>query len=203
MFRVVVSLLCLLALSVQAQPQGGNARDGKGRPHGFWYGQQEARMGEPAYTEFGTYDHGRKTGLWYKLDATGDLAAVERFANNTLNGESKYFEGGKLSTTGTYRGLNPDQEWDTLWVTDPISGYENRVIIATERGSLKHGTWRYYDVQTGRLKREEEYQVDELIGSKNFSLAASDSAYYHKRAAALPHNRHPNAKASTVSRLIR
>lgn len=203
MFRSIAGLLCLLGLPFWGQAQTANGRDKQGQPHGFWYGQHEARMGEPAYTEFGSYDHGRKMGLWYKLDETGDVAAIERFANNTLNGESKYFESGKLATVGTYRGLNPDQEWDTLWVVHPVTGDENPVVVATERGSLKHGTWRYYDTQTGRLMREEEYQVDNLIGSKNFSLTGADSAYYRKRTAALPHNRHPNAKASTVSRLIR
>jgi hypothetical protein len=204
-FRLFTILtLCFFSYGFAVGQIGApNLKDGQGKPQGFWYVQHEARMGEPPFTEFGSYDHGRKTGLWYKVDAEGSLVAVERYANNTLHGESKYFESGRLAVTGIYRGLNPAQDYDTIWVPDPVTGVEKPVVISTERGSLRHGLWRYYDTQTGRLAREEEYQVDDLIAKKVFGLTGEDSAYYRTRTSNLPHNRNPNARASAAGRLTR
>ena len=190
--RLWLQLLFLLLAgsSVLAQaPAAANASDAQGKPHGFWYQQHEARMSDPPYTDFGSYSHGRKTGTWYTLDPEGSIAAIEAYRYNTLHGPCKYFENGRLWITGNYRGLNPDQPFDTIMVVDPITGAENEVVVATDRGSLKHGYWRYYDTETGRLLRQEDYQVDELRSLKTFGVAAEDSAFYLKRTAGLPHNR--------------
>jgi antitoxin component YwqK of YwqJK toxin-antitoxin module len=129
------------------------------------------------------------------MDENGDLLAVERYRNNVLDGESKYYERGRLAIVGNYRGLNPDHAFDTLYVMDPISGAEKPVVVATERGSLRHGLWRYYDPERGRLLREEEYQVDELIRHKEFAVAGSDSARLNARIRQLPHVHNPRAQA--------
>ena len=186
-----IFLLLLLAGSgagAQAPAASTNARDAKGKPHGFWYQAHEARMSDPAYTDFGSYSHGRKTGTWYTLDEEGNVAAIEAFRYNTLHGPCKYFEKGRLWITGNYRGLNPDQPFDTILVVDPVTGAEKDVVVATERGSLKHGYWRYYDTETGRLLRQEDYQIDSLLSIKNFGMAPEDSAFYRQRTARLPHN---------------
>ncbi len=191
-FRKLLFLLAALFSAGTARAQSGvpsNLRDAQGRPDGFWYQHHEARMSDPSYTDFGTYRHGRKTGLWYTLDPDGNIAAIETFRYNTLHGECKYFENGKLWVTGTYRGLNPEQPYDTLIVIDPVTGAEKDVVVATERGSLRHGYWRYYDTNTGRLLRQEDYQIDELLSTKTFGVAAEDSAFYLQRTANLPHNK--------------
>lgn len=198
----LMTLMVAVSLSLRAQSNDPSSRkaplnqvDKNGRPHGSWYATQPARMGEPLYTEFGTYEHGRKNGIWYKMDEGGELLAVEGFRNNVLHGNSKYFENGHLAAEGPFRGLNPDQEYDTIWVADPITGFEKQVSVSTERGSLKHGLWRFYDPQSGRLIREAEYQVDDLISEKKFTVTKADSAYYERRNQKLPHVVHPNAKA--------
>jgi hypothetical protein len=189
-FLLPLLFLLLSGSSVFAQiPAAANTRDAHDKPHGFWYQQHEARMSDPPYTDFGSYIHGRKTGTWYTLDPEGNIAAIEAFRYNTLHGPCKYFENGRLLMTGNYRGLNPDQPYDTIMVVDPITGAENEVVVATDRGSLKHGYWRYYDTETGRLLRQEDYQVDELRSLKTFGVAAEDSAFYLKRIAQMPHNR--------------
>jgi hypothetical protein len=187
---VIFILYC--AMQATAQIQGDkkmNQLDSKGARNGMWFVSIEPRMGEPGYTEFGNYQHGRKTGAWYKLDGEGDLMAMENFKNNTLDGEVKYFDKGHLTTIGHYRGLNPEYTYDTFIVVHPITGAEELKAVSTERGSLRHGMWRYYDSETGRLIREEDYQVDEMIYSKEFALTKSDSLYYQKRTLSLPHNK--------------
>ena len=166
-----------------------NLTDNKGKRHGMWVLNFEARHGDRAYTEIGTYVHGKRYGAWYKIDSEGDLMAIENYANNTLNGEVKYYDMGKLYCEGNYRGLNPNNLYDTIMVEDPVTGFQKLVSVPTERGSVRHGTWAFYDMETGRLIREELYQVDELINRKEYSkYTAADSAAFEKRNKMLPHN---------------
>lgn len=195
---LILVLLCLhsgTGLFAQAR-EAINLRDAKGRPDGLWYTTQEARMGESAYTEFGAYLHGRKTGTWYRLDAEYRPLAMEQFRNDVLDGEVKYFEAGVLACVGHYRGLNPDREYDTIIVTSPLTGLEKLVPVRTDRGALRHGLWRFYDPMNGRLIREEEYQIDELVDQKSFGLTKEDSLYYQKQIRSLPHMK----KSSTRSK---
>lgn len=166
-----------------------NQYDGKGLPHGVWVNAQPEKMGEPAFMEFGKYDHGNKSGAWYKLDNAGEMIAMETFRNNVLDGEVKYFYRNQLTSTGYYRGLNPEREFDTIVVEDPITGLESLKPVHNDNYTVRHGQWRFYDYETGRLVREEEYQVDSLIYSKEFPMSTADSVYYKKREAGMPHNK--------------
>lgn len=186
-------LLCMQPVFAQnhaaAQEQTAlNQTDSRGLKQGLWVLQQPARMGEPAFTEFGYFSNGEKTGTWYQLDANGSPTAIEQFSRNVLNGEVKYFEGGRLMVVGNYRGLNPDRVIDTIVVEDPVTGAEQLVPIASERGSVRQGLWRFYDPRSGRLLREDYYQLDEKISSQRFGMSRSDSTYYKQRDAVLPHN---------------
>lgn len=202
--RFLFSLLFLLAaFCAGAQDrERTNMRDKEGRPHGFWYIRHPEHMGDPPYSEFGNYDHGRKYGVWNTLNSEGTLLSAQRYKNNALDGESSYYDNGRLVLTGNYRGLNPDNRYDTIWVVDPITGHEKRRIIPTENGSTRHGTWRYYDAETGRVTHEEEYQVDSLISYHLVGLAKADSAAYLKREAKMPHHKTPVPK-SNAARLIK
>lgn len=167
-----------------------NKTDDKRQKQGTWFYRREALRGEPAYSEFGNYKDDRKAGHWIKLDSENRLISIENYARGVLNGESQYYENGKLICIGHYRGLNPDTKVDSVWITDPISYEEVLVAIPTERGTMKHGLWRYYDANTGQLTREEEYQVDDLIFKKDFRFTVTtDSTQIKKRLEQMPHNR--------------
>jgi antitoxin component YwqK of YwqJK toxin-antitoxin module len=173
-----------------AIPQGDiNKKDTKGKKTGMWLVSMPARMGEAGYSEFGTYDEGNKAGLWYKLDGEGRLTSIETYRNNVLDGEVKYYENGRVTCIGYYRGLNPRYSHDTIDVIDPVSHKETRRIIPTERSTLKHGTWRFYDADNGRLVREEDYQIDELVYHKDYPMSKADSLIYLKRESKMPHNK--------------
>ena len=182
------SWLALGQITANASGSPLNGTDKRGCKQGMWYIKQPERMGEDAYSELGNYNAGRKTGLWYHMNNLGEITAIEQYRNNVLDGEVKYFENGNLVCIGHYRGLNPDRAYDTIFVEHPITGVEKLTVISTDRGTLKHGLWRYYDLQTGRLIREEDYQVDELIYRQVFSIANADSLYCEQRNKRLPHN---------------
>lgn len=177
-----------------SKPSGTiNQVDENGKPNGMWW--QNAVIcpeGEHGCHEWGNYDHGRKIGKWYKVSGDNELLAVENFKNNALDGEAKYYDRGHLYCIGTYRGMNPDNQYDTIVVTDPETGAEKLTQVPTDKGSLRHGMWRYYDEETGRLIKEEEYQVDNLLYVKEYPISKADSTYYAKRNANLPHVKNKN-----------
>lgn len=192
---VFILFFSLLALNVSAQSKKDdkeaksniNNFDSKGKRQGMWMFSREASMGESAYSEFGNYLHGLKTGLWYKVDELGDLIAVERYKNNVLDGEVKYYTNGRLIIKGNYKALNPNVEVDTFIVTDPVTELQKIVTVSTTRGTVKNGMWYYYDAESGRIIKEEEYQIDNLIYKKVFPYSKSDSSHYNQRV--LPHTK--------------
>lgn len=194
-FVATIALACNAGAQVNIHSAAGeknaekplNLKDNTGRPQGLWMSSVPAHLGEPAYTIFGHYDHGRKYGLWYTVAPDGTLMAIENYKNNTLDGEVKYFENGQLTCIGHYRGRNPDNLYDTVVVVDAETGLEGLRSVSSERGSQRHGIWRYYDEETGRLIKEEEYQVDDLLYRKEFPMSKADSLYYAKRNEKLPH----------------
>lgn len=200
-FTLVITLFGLFAVSVKAQeteqraPQHRekapvNQVDSRGQKHGMWWIAVSPRMGEPGLTEFGNFDHGVKYGVWYKLDTEGDLVAIESFRNNVLDGEVKYYDRGRLYCTGHYRGLNPKNKFDTIMVMDPITHLESYRMVATDQGSMRHGTFRYFNPVNGHLIKEEEYQVDELVYKKEYEVsAASDSILIKQHELRMPHKK--------------
>jgi antitoxin component YwqK of YwqJK toxin-antitoxin module len=173
-----------------------NQYDEQGKAIGLWYSHIPADKGEPEQITIGNFDHGKKTGVWYVNDGKGNLTSIETFKLNVRDGEVKYFENGQLTCVGHYRGLNPAVETDTVHIVDPITGDEKWVSVPTERGSVKHGSWRFYDELSGRLIKEEQYQIDELIYKKDFSISPADSAHYQSRNKRLPHAENRLAPAS-------
>lgn len=165
-----------------------NQLDNRGRKHGIWLHTKKPAMGEPGINEFGKYEHGLKFGAWYKVDHSGDLVAIEHYRNDVLDGEVKYYDQGKLYCIGNYRGLNPRNKFDTIVITHPISHEEEYRVIPTIQGALRHGLWQYFDPGSGRLVKEEEYQVDELVYRKDYDISAkADSILRKKHEARMPH----------------
>lgn len=174
----------------QKEEDSLNKTDGKNRKQGTWFYKFEALRGEPAYAEFGNYKDDLRVGLWYKLDSEQRLMSIENYSRGVLNGTAQYYENGKLICIGTYRGLNPDVKFDSIWVTDPVTEYQELVAVPSEKGTMKHGLWRYYDPETGQMVKEEEYQVDDLIGKREFHFVSkSDSIRVERRNANLPHTK--------------
>lgn len=156
-----------------ANPIEYNLTDKKNRRQGTWILRQEALRGEPAMTSVGKYLDNRKTGTWYNFDQEGKPISILKYKKDVLDGESKYFENGVLVCIGNWRGLNPDQKFDTIWVYNPETNIENEVIVPTDQGSLRHGIWKFYHPESGLLIKEEFYQVGTLIKSKEYPNQAT------------------------------
>lgn len=192
LFAVVCST-CFLTFSwgqhhaeKNAKTKGGaketlNQQNAKGEKTGWWYVEQKARMGQDGYITFGQYFHDEKQGLWYKLDELGRLLSIENYTDDALNGSSQYYEKGNLICIGNFRGLNTKQKFDSVWVTDPITGYDSMVVVPTDNGSVRHGLWRYYSPVTGQLIAEERYQVGTLISRKEFKAQPADDTTKSQR----------------------
>lgn len=164
-----------------------NQFDEQGKKTGTWLNNMPAYKGEEAYTEFGSYLQGMKTGLWYKMNAQGNLLAIENFKKDFFDGEVKYFTNGQVAVIGLYRALNPDVVIDTIMVEEPVTGEQFLVPVFADRGTVRHGTWRFYNEHTGSIQKVEEYQVDSLIYEEYFTMSKADSLYYEKRNKNLPH----------------
>lgn len=197
--KLAITILSLIySCLAMAQSTGDNSAskanqyDENGKKHGVWWQAVACTDGEHNCHEWGYYDHGRKINQWIKMNGEGELLAKENYRNDALDGEVKYYDADHLTTIGHYRGLNPDNLYDTIVVVDPETGRERLQEIATDRGSLRHGSWKFYDEETGRLIKEEEYQVDELIYRKDYPVSKEDSTYYAQRNANLPHNKKTN-----------
>jgi len=145
-----------------------NLVDKKKRKQGLWIEKQDAYKDQPQTSSIGKYTDNIKTGLWYILDKEGKPISVFNYKKGVLDGSNQYFENGKLVCTGEWRGLNPDYEIDSVEVYDPRTGIESIVTVPSEKGSLMHGIWKYYNPNTGQLIKEEEYQVGHLIRKKEY-----------------------------------
>lgn len=159
-----------------------NKTDHKGQKQGLWFYRHEARMGEPLTYEYGQYLNDKKEGVWTTLDAQQRLVANENYHLGVLDGTSQYYDAGRLTCIGNYRGLDQSKEFETIAVTDPDTYKDTMVTVRTDIGSTKHGMWRYYDAVTGQMTREQEFQVDYLIFEKTYrNILATDSASNVKR----------------------
>jgi antitoxin component YwqK of YwqJK toxin-antitoxin module len=166
-----------------------NKMDAEGKPHGTWMVAEDARMGEEAYIAFGNFEHGRKTGPWYKLTNDRQLLAMENYRDNLLDGEVKYYENGRMICLGHYRSIDASHGIDSIVVTNPVTGAETLQALPKDKSTMRHGIWRFYDAESGRLLREEDYQVDEMVFFREFPMSKEDSVYYSKRNEKLPHKK--------------
>lgn len=175
-----------------------NKKDSRNRKQGTWFSKVAPLRGEPGYMYFGNYLDNERQGAWYKLDVEGRLVSIEHFKKGILDGQSQFYEKGKLICIGQYRGFDGRRNLDSVWVTDPITLLDTLVAVSNYQGALKHGMWRYYDPVTGQLVKEEEYQVDDLIHERTFQhTSTTDSVRMEQRKEQLPHNKKSYYKPPT------
>jgi hypothetical protein len=141
-----------------------NRVDKQNRKQGAWIQRFEQVRGEPGYEEEGVYENDRKTGTWRKFNLQGDLFAIENYRWGFKDGVSQYFDiMGNIVREESWRGFNPEQAYDTLDVEDvDHPGNYKSVVIKNEGSSLKHGTWKFFDNQSGMIQRTEFYLLGTL-----------------------------------------
>lgn len=147
--------------SYKISPKGDtlNAIDNNGLKQGKWVIHVDPLRGEPGYEEEGIFVNGKKEGHWRKYTLMGDLIAYENYKNGDKDGKSEYFtQYGDLLRVENWRGYNPDEPYDTI----PIYGNDNDQIVSykiikAQPYSVKDGEWTYYDPNSGKIIRTENY----------------------------------------------
>lgn len=172
--RYLFSFLLLFTLSANAQWKSYligvkgdtlNRVDMQGRKQGPWVVQVPELRGERGYDEEGFFLNDKKEGRWVRYSQQGDKLAVENYRWGQKDGRCEYYNNVEdLVRVESWRAIDPKNPYDTIPVTDPKN--PNKIlrfeIVKVESPSVKHGYWRYYDPNTGRVEKTEQYVLDKL-----------------------------------------
>jgi hypothetical protein len=167
-----------------------NCTDLMNRKQGKWVVHVDALRGEPGYEEEGVYKNDLKEGSWRRYSLMGDLLAQENYRYGYKNGICRYFTLAGLVREESWKASNPDHPYDTVEVPDPINPYRVEMkLVKLEGHTVKHGTWNYYDPETGLITRTERYFLDQkeepgkklLAAAGDSTLAASDTTAASKK----------------------
>ncbi len=174
--RFIFFTVCVLFTSIGAMAQCKsykvtdrgdtiNCVDLSGLKQGPWLESFPTRRGNPGYEEEGLYADGKKEGVWRRYSLQGDVLAMETYKWGLLNGKSMYYSLFGLEREESWWAIDPGKPFDTLEVPDLyVDGEYRTVIVPNEGRSMKHGTWNFYNSQTGRIERSEEFIRDSAVG---------------------------------------
>ena len=192
--RISLLLVCLLSFSyansqwksylISVKGDTINCLDKADLKQGPWVVHVDELRGEPGYEEEGYFQDNKREGTWRKYNLQGDLLAVENYKWGEKDGKQQYFTPlGDLLREESWRATNPENPYDTISVPDLYDShkYETK-IVKLEVASVAHGTWTYYDPQSGFIIKTEKYFFGQL--DKGSVTTASSAA--KKETAAKP-----------------
>jgi len=164
-----------------------NRVDQNGLKQGRWVSHVDALRGEPGYEEEGVYKDDKKEGVWRRYSLEGDLIAIENYKWGYKNGQCEYFNLFGRVREESWKAIDPKNPYDTIDVPDLNSDAVYKRVIKVDAFTVKHGTWNYYDPQTGALVKSEEYVLDQLQdpSKKKTALGKTDSTGLKKDSADL------------------
>lgn len=164
--------------SYKLSPKGDtiNAVNAQGFKQGRWVNRIEELRGEPGYEEEGMYNKtGEKHGVWRLYTLEGDLLGMENYKNGGKDGLQQYYSFlGNLVREENWRGYDPEHPYDTIPVYGTTSNevVEFRIVKA-EPYSVKQGPWKYYDSETGRIIKTENWERNNLVNPEKAQAAAA------------------------------
>ncbi|MCU0396367.1 MAG: hypothetical protein MUF29_10695 [Chitinophagaceae bacterium] len=166
-----------------------NCVDLRGRKQGPWVEQQPALRGNPGYDEEGMYVDDKKEGIWRRYSEQGDLLAVERYKWGLKSGKAQYYSIFGLEREENWWAIDPGKQYDTFDIPDLYEdGKYRKVVVKNEGRSMRHGTWTWYDPQTGFVQRSEEFIRDSAVNplavfglSNKSGKGATDSSQAPKK----------------------
>src|SRR5947209_5500319 len=183
--RYIFSFFLLLSLGAKAQLKSYiigvkgdtlNRVDMKGLKQGPWVIRVEELRGNPGYEEEGYFVNDKREGRWVRYSLQGDKQAIENYRWGQKDGKCQYFNTAEdLIREESWLAANPKSPYDTIPVYDlndatKILRYQ---IVKLDEASVKHGFWRYYDPQTGRIEKTEQYVLNR-IKTKDDDVQADD-----------------------------
>lgn len=141
-----------------------NCVDKHGKKQGSWVVSMPELRGNPGYEEEGEYLDDKRFGIWRKYTPQGDLMAVESYSWGLKNGKSQYYSLLGLEREESWWAIDPVKAYDTFDVPDLYEdGKYRQVVVKNEGRSMRHGTWTWYDTQTGFVQRTEDFIRDSAI----------------------------------------
>jgi hypothetical protein len=132
---------------------------------GPWVVHVDPLRGEDGYEEEGIFIDSRKEGPWRKFSLQGDLIAIENYYYGMKSGKCQYFlNTGELAREESWRAIDPKHPYDTVTVYDvnDPSIVLRKEIVKVEPNSYKHGTWTYYNTETGTIASTENWVMNKL-----------------------------------------
>ncbi len=172
--RYLFSFFLLLSLGAKAQLKSYiigikgdtlNRVNAKGLKQGPWTIRVEELRGNPGYEEEGYFMNDKKEGRWVRYSLQGDKQAVENFRWGQKDGRSEYYNNAEdLIREESWLAADPKNPYDTIPVMDlhDPTKVVSYAIVKIEEPSVKHGTWRYFDPQTGRIEKTEQWQLNKI-----------------------------------------
>ncbi len=152
-----------------------------GLKQGKWVIRVDEVRGENGYEEEGLYKNDKKEGVWRQYNLVGDLIGVENYYKGGKDGIQQYYTYlGNLHRQESWRAYNPEAPYDTIPVygtgSNEIVEYK---IVKAEQYSVKHGEWKFFDPETGRITRSEKYDRGHLEkpGGASTTPATAKSPY--------------------------
>jgi len=141
---------------------------------GPWVTRVETLRGEPGYEEEGIYKDGKKEGTWRTYNLMGDLLAIENYKWGYKNGNCSYYNLYGIVREESWKATDPKNPYDTVDVHDLNTDAIYKRVVKVEGFTAKHGTWNYYDPQTGAIVKTEEYVLDQLVDPKKKNALAAN-----------------------------
>jgi len=137
-----------------------NRLDDNNQKQGRWKIHVNALRVTPAYDEEGTFVNNLKEGIWRKYDIYGLLTAKENYKWGKQNGLQQYLDQGQLEHEENWRAVDPNKKFDTIEVKDPYDQFKvEQKIVKVESYAVPFGTWRYYEPETGRIRKTDNYDA--------------------------------------------
>jgi hypothetical protein len=163
-----------------------NRVDNSKKKQGPWVIHVDELRGEPGYEEEGYFEDDKREGAWRRYNLQGDLTAVENYKWGEKDGKQQYYTNlGDLLREESWRATNPENPYDTVEVPDLYDSHKwETKIVKLEVATVAHGTWTFYDPQTGFVVKTVKYffgQVD-----KSGSSTATNQPAAEKKAIPKP-----------------
>ena len=155
-----------------------NRVDADGKKQARWKIHVNALRTEPAYDEEGAFKNDLKEGVWRRYDMYGLLTGKENYKWGMKNGLQQYLSDGRLEREENWLAIDPAKKYDTIEVQDVYDDnkYIQR-IFKVEAYAVEHGTWRYFDPETGSTIKTENYVLGEIRTPQVAQISiASDTA---------------------------
>lgn len=154
-----------------------NRLNNAGEKQGKWIEHVNALRLDPAYDEEGIYVNGKREGVWRRFDMFGLMTAKENYKWGQKHGLQIYLEQGQVEHEENWRAVDPNKKFDTVDVPDVYDPLIVRqTVVKVEGYSVPVGNWRYYEPETGKLIKTEQYNIlGQLVEPAKVKIEISES----------------------------